>query len=106
MLFYRRDLLKQAGFDEPPETWDEWLAAMRKIKRDAGQRTEIAAADGGGRSFRVGSQPDRYALLIPTNEWEQPTIFALQTGAQMSRDDGQYGELSRAPSSVGRSSFT
>jgi multiple sugar transport system substrate-binding protein len=73
VLFYRRDLLKQAGFAQPPETWEEWLAAMRAIKRAAG--------------------PDRYAVLIPTNEWEQPTIFALQTGSDMLRDDGRYGDF-------------
>jgi multiple sugar transport system substrate-binding protein len=73
LLFYRSDLLMEAGYDHPPETWDEWLAAMRAIKR------------------RVGR--DRYALLIPTNEWEQPAIFALQTGGQMLRNDGQYGNF-------------
>ena len=75
VLFYRRDILEQAGYAKPPETWDEWLAAMREIKRQVG--------------------PDRYAILIPTNEWEQPTIFALQTGATMLRDDGRYGRLSK-----------
>jgi multiple sugar transport system substrate-binding protein len=73
VLFYRRDLLEQAGFSQPPETWEEWLVAMRAIKRQVGA--------------------DRYALLIPTNEWEQPSIFALQTGADMLRDDGRYGDF-------------
>jgi multiple sugar transport system substrate-binding protein len=76
LMFYRRDILAQAGYDEPPKTWSEWLAAMRAIKR------------------RVG--PDRYAILIPTNEWEQPTIFALQTGATMLRDDDQYANFQSA----------
>lgn len=73
VLFYRRDLLEKVGVAQPPETWDEWLAAMRAIKREAG--------------------PDRYAILIPTNEWEQPSIFALQTGSDMLRDDGRYGDF-------------
>ena len=76
VLFYRRDILEQAGFREPPDTWDEWLEAMRAIKRIVG--------------------PDRYAILIPTNEWEQPTIFALQTGTEMLRDGGRYGNF-RSP---------
>jgi multiple sugar transport system substrate-binding protein len=73
ILFYRRDILEAAGFHTAPETWDAWLAAMRMIKQNAG--------------------PNRYALLIPTNEWEQPTIFALQTGAQMLRDNDQYANF-------------
>jgi multiple sugar transport system substrate-binding protein len=73
LLFYRRDLLAQAGWPEPPQTWNEWQDAMRQIKRLAG--------------------PDRYAMLIPTNEWEQPTIFGLQTGSEMLREDGRYGNF-------------
>ena len=74
VLFYRRDLLAAAGFNSPPETWDDWLTAMRQIKRNVG--------------------PSRYALLMPTNEWEQPTIFGLQTGSTLLRDDGRYGNFS------------
>jgi len=73
VLFYRRDMLQSAGFNHPPETWEEWLEQMRRIKRQVG--------------------PERYAVLIPTNEWEQPTIFALQTGSMLLRDNGQYGDF-------------
>lgn len=73
ILFYRRDILAEAGWSESPRTWDEWLAAMRQIKRNVG--------------------PDRFAVLIPTNEWEQPTILGLQTGTEMLRDDGRYGNF-------------
>jgi len=73
ILFYRRDILAAAGFNSPPATWDEWLTAMRKIKQAVGR--------------------DRFAILIPTNEWEQPTIFALQTGARMLRDDDRYSNF-------------
>ena len=65
--------LPQIGFAKPPETWDEWLVAMRKIKAASGR--------------------DKFAILIPTNEWEQPTIFALQTGSKMLRDDDRYGNF-------------
>jgi multiple sugar transport system substrate-binding protein len=73
LLFYRRDLVEAAGWPHPPQTWSEWREAMRQIKQRAG--------------------PDRYALLLPTNEWEQPTIFGLQTGAEMLRDGGRYGNF-------------
>jgi multiple sugar transport system substrate-binding protein len=73
LMFYRTDLLKEAGWAEPPATWDEWLAAMRKIKQQRGA--------------------NHYAILIPINEWEQPAILALQTGSEMLRDDGRFGNF-------------
>ena len=73
LLFYRKDLLKRAGWDEPPKTWDEWLAAMRDVKGKV--------------------NPDGYAILMPTNEWEHLTILGLQTGTEMLRDDGRYGNF-------------
>ncbi|MAT69052.1 MAG: ABC transporter substrate-binding protein [Planctomycetaceae bacterium] len=74
VMFYRTDLLAAAGFDEPPHTWDQWLAAMRTIQQRQG--------------------PGQHAMLLPTNEWEQPIIFGLQTGADMLRDDGRFGDFS------------
>src|SRR5580693_7221524 len=50
LLFYRRDLLKAAGFDAPAQTWAGWLAQLRAIKRMVG--------------------PQRYAVLMPLNEFE------------------------------------
>jgi multiple sugar transport system substrate-binding protein len=73
LMFYRSDLLAQVGFTKPPETWDEWLVAMRKLKAASGR--------------------DKFAILIPTNEWEQPTIFALQSGSKMLRDGDRYGNF-------------
>lgn len=32
VLFYRKDILNQAGYDDPPQTWDEWLTIVRTIK--------------------------------------------------------------------------
>ena len=32
LLFYRTDLLKQAGLDEPPKTWSEMTSACDKVK--------------------------------------------------------------------------
>lgn len=36
MLYYRKDLLEQSGFSEPPKTWDELKEQARKAQRDAG----------------------------------------------------------------------
>lgn len=71
VLFYRSDILRQAGYAAVPATWTEWREAMRAIKRDVG--------------------PDRYAILLPTNEWPQPVLLGLQNGSPLLRDDGRYG---------------
>lgn len=71
LLFYRKDLLQQAGFAEPPRTWPAWWTAMERIKANGGS--------------------DRHAILLPANEWQMPVIFALQLGSPLLRDGGRYG---------------
>ncbi|MEW6635224.1 MAG: ABC transporter substrate-binding protein [Actinomycetota bacterium] len=34
MLYYRQDLLEEAGFSEPPQTWEELKEQAKKITRD------------------------------------------------------------------------
>ena len=70
VVFYRKDILEQAGFKTFPTTWDEWMAAMRAIKRQVG--------------------PNRYPIYLPSNEWHQPVIFGLQAGSTLLRDQGSY----------------
>ena len=74
--FYRRDLLAQAGITRPPETWDEWRVAMAAIKRKVG--------------------PDRYAILLPLNEFEPLLNLAIQQPDPLLRDGGRYGNF-RSP---------
>ena len=76
--FIARTCWRQAGFDNPPETWDEWLTAMRQIKRKVG--------------------PNRYAILIPTNEWEHRRFSRLQTGTTDAARRRPVRQLSTAPS--------
>jgi multiple sugar transport system substrate-binding protein len=73
LLFYRTDILAKAGFSEPPDTWREWTAVMARIK----------ALPGG----------ERYALLLPMNEWQVPVILALQLRAELLRNDARYGNF-------------
>ncbi|WP_444875212.1 sugar ABC transporter substrate-binding protein [Luteimonas endophytica] len=76
LLFYRRDILAAAGFDAPPRTWAEWEAAMAAVKREVG--------------------PDRYAAMLPLNEFEQLLSLGLQHDDPLLREDGTRGNF-RSP---------
>jgi multiple sugar transport system substrate-binding protein len=76
LLFYRTDLLADAGFAAPPPDWSTWMAAMAAIKQRAG--------------------PDNYAILVPLSEWQPPVILALQRGATLLRDGDRYGDFRSA----------
>lgn len=73
LLFYRKDILADAGFPAPPQTWAEWRRAMEAIQA------------------RVG--PNRYAALLPLNEYDQLLALALQQPESMLRDDNRYGNF-------------
>ena len=38
MLYYRKDLLEESGYAEPPKTWDELKEMAGKVSRDRGTR--------------------------------------------------------------------
>ncbi|MCC7249634.1 MAG: sugar ABC transporter substrate-binding protein [Lysobacter sp.] len=67
LIFYRKDLLAAAGYDAPPKTWAEWSEAMTAIKRQRGK--------------------DRYAILLPLNEFEQLLSLALQQDDPLLREN-------------------
>lgn len=72
LLFYRTDLFREAGYDAPPATWDEWETAMRRV--------QAIQPEGG------------YPILLPVNEFEPPLILALNT-ADLLRDGDRYGNF-------------
>lgn len=71
--FYRIDLLKQAGVETLPQSWDEWRIALAAIKAEVG--------------------PDRYAILLPLNEFEPLLSLAIQQPEPLLRDNGRYGNF-------------
>src|SRR6185437_10224959 len=77
LIFYRSDLLARAGYKRFPETWTDWVAAMKRIKSQMSDR--------------------QFPLLMPTNEWPQPVIFALNVGSPILRDGGRYGAFQQPP---------
>jgi multiple sugar transport system substrate-binding protein len=74
VLFYRKDLLARAGWNEVPSTWADWRRSMEDVKRTLGT--------------------DRWAIFLPTNEWAQPAIFGMQAGSPLLKDGGQWGAFS------------
>jgi multiple sugar transport system substrate-binding protein len=73
LLFYRKDLLTQAGFNAPPKTWDEWRKMLAALKVKAGAQ--------------------RYAVLLPVNEFEPLLVLGLQQEAPLLREDGRWGNF-------------
>lgn len=76
LLFYRTDLLRAAGHAEPPQTWAEWMAAMRAVRQRGGARS--------------------YGVLLPLNEPDPLFALALQQGPLL-RDDDSRGAFAQAP---------
>ncbi len=73
ILFYRADILKNAGYNSPPKTWQQLFDVSEKI---------------------VKQKEAKYAIFLATNEWATPVIFGLQNGAKLLRDDKKYGNFS------------
>jgi len=73
LLFYRRDLLARAGFEAPPRDWTEWLRMLRAIKQQVG--------------------PERFAVLLPLNEYDPLVALALQQDEPLLREGGRYGNF-------------
>lgn len=73
LMFYRRDLLRHAGFSSPPRSWQEWTQMLAAIEKQAA--------------------PDRYAILLPLNEFEPLLALALQQGEPLLREDGRWGNF-------------
>ncbi len=72
LLFYRSDLVPN-----PPRTWEAWVEAMARLKGDAG--------------------PERWAILLPSREWQVPVILALQKGAALLREGDRFGNFRSPP---------
>jgi len=73
LLFYRKDLLSRAGFPEPPRTWAQWEEALSRVKALGGR--------------------GNYAILLPTDEFEQLLILALQQDEPLLAANGTRGNF-------------
>ena len=73
LLYYRTDLLAEAGFNAPPQSWAEWSQMLGAIKQLVG--------------------PERYSVLLPLNEFEPLLVLALQQPSEVLRDGGRFGNF-------------
>ncbi|MEJ2635415.1 MAG: sugar ABC transporter substrate-binding protein [Calditrichia bacterium] len=75
VLFYRTDVLRKAGFNSPPQTWEELYQASKRIKE-------------------MFKGQEKYAIYLPTNEWAPFVIFGLQAHSTLLKDNNSYGNFS------------
>ena len=75
LLFYRSDILAQAGFSQPPQTWNEWLEVSRKIR-------DLST-----------NQQQKYAVFFSLilNDWQVPVILIKENEGRLLRDNNCYG---------------
>ena len=62
VLYYRKDLLKKAGYDEAPKTWEELSDAAKKLSKRG---------------------DDKYGISLDTNEQSLGFMFARQNGSKL-----------------------
>lgn len=79
LLFYRTDLLREAGITTVPTTWSGWRTAMEAVQRRQPTLKE----------------PRMYGAFLPINEWNVPVILGLQAGSSLLRDDDTRGAFSQ-----------
>ena len=80
LMYYRSDLLRAAGVQNVPTTWDAWRRAMEAVQRTQGKST---------------SGDQTYGAFLPTNEWNVPIILGLQAGSALLRDEDTRGAFSQ-----------
>lgn len=76
VLFYRSDILAGVGFPHGPRTWAEWREAMMRIQ---------------------AQKRSRWAILLPTNEWDPIAMLALSNHSTLLTPDGTRGAFRQPP---------
>ncbi len=79
VIYYRRDLLREAGYQRPPGTWKELLHLCEILRRQASDKGI-----------------PRYPIFLPTNEWVPAIALGMQAGGSLLRDNNTRGNFSGA----------
>lgn len=77
VLFYRRDLLREAGFEAPPGDWAGWLAMLEALAR----------------RFQARGEHDKTPIYLRLDEPELLVALAQQSGEPLLRDGLCYGNF-------------
>jgi multiple sugar transport system substrate-binding protein len=77
VVYYRKDILKQAGYDEFPKTWSEVLKASETIQQQAKAKKKIC-----------------YPFFLPTNEWVPAVALGMQSGGNFMKNKNSLGNFS------------
>lgn len=74
LLFYRKDILQEAGFMHPPKTWAEWETMLERVKEYVGE--------------------GNYSILLPVDDHGVPIILGLQQLENMLDEEKRKGNFS------------
>ncbi len=77
LIYYRKDILKQAGYDEFPKTWNDVMKAAEIIQLQAKAKKRIV-----------------YPIFLPTNEWVPAIVLGMQSGGNFLKHKNSEGNFS------------
>ena len=77
VIYYRKDILNDAGYKDFPKTWSEILQASEIIQRQAKARNKIC-----------------YPFFLPTNEWVPAIALGMQSGGNFLKNKNTRGNFS------------
>ncbi len=77
VIFYRKDLLREAGFNHPPRTWEELERAGKALVKDR---------DGDGKI-------DQYGMALPVKDWNILSMFIWENGGNILTPDNSKPDV-------------
>ncbi|MFH1259115.1 MAG: sugar ABC transporter substrate-binding protein [Elusimicrobiota bacterium] len=64
VLFYRKDILKKAGYEKPPATWEEFKELCQALVKDRGKEK-------------------KFSIALPIKDWGSVSLFIWQNGGEL-----------------------
>ena len=77
VMYYRRDLLREVGYSEPPATWEGMLTLCDALQRSARAKGIT-----------------RYPFFLQTNEWVPAIVLGMQSGGNFLKENNTRGNFS------------
>ena len=98
-FFYNKEVFEQAGIEEFPETWDEFMAAVETLKEAGVQPIALAGSQGWTELMyveyfldRIGG-PEKFQAIVDGEEgaWSDPAVVQAMEMVQDLVDAGAFG---------------